>query len=827
MTQVAGPEATRWMGGGLKRKEDPKLITGQGRYTDDIALPGMLWLAFARSPVAHATIASIDTSAAKELPGVVAVYTGEELASEWAAAMPCAWPVTSRTFPGEPTADARVPDHWPVARDRVRYMGEIVAVVVADTREHAVDATEAIEVDYDELPVVDGIEEALAEGAPVIHEQFGSNEQYTWDLRNGDVDKVFAEAPVVVAERYFHPRLIANAIEPRSIVVQPVPAQGEFTVWTATQIPHFVRVFLTLILGIPETKIRVIAPEVGGGFGSKLEVYAEEFTAVALARKLGQPIKWTESRSEGYLSTVQGRGVIQDMEVAATEEGRLLGVRVKLQADMGAYASLCGPGIPILGAFHYHGVYDCQAYSFTCTGVYTNRTPTDAYRGAGRPEATYAAERIMDALARRVGKDPAEVRAMNFIPPFDQPRMTAGTLEYDSGNYQAALDKAKQLVGYDELRREQQAGDGRRDGKLLGVGISSYMEVCGWAPSQVLGPLQYAGGGWERASVRCNPTGKVTVVVGTSPHGQGHATTFSQIVADDLGVTPDDVEVLSGDTSVATWGLDSYGSRSLSAGGVAIHKAAERVRERARVLAAHELEVAEEDLEWTDGKFQVKGAPDRAKAIPELAFSAWTAHNMPEGVDPVLEASAVYDPPNWTYPSGTHICVVEVDPETGSTRIKQYVAVDDCGTIINPLVVDGQVMGGVAQGIAEALYEEAVYDENGTLLTGNMSTYRIPSAAELPGYTLDKTVTPSSTNPLGVKGIGETGTIAAPPAVMNAVADALRFVGVEFIDKPASAEKVWRVVHEAEHGQAPPERTPEGGGTGAASMTPEEEGGVA
>ncbi|HEV3465025.1 MAG TPA: xanthine dehydrogenase family protein molybdopterin-binding subunit, partial [Actinomycetota bacterium] len=735
-------------------------------------------------------------------------------------------PVTSRTNPGEPTADARVPDHWPVAKDRVRYMGEIVAVVVADSRQHAVDATEAVEVDYDELPVVTGIEEAMAEDAPVIHEQYGDNLMYTWDMRNGDVDRVFSEAPVVVKERYFHPRLVANAIEPRAVVVQPVPAQGEFTVWTATQIPHFVRVFLTLCLGIPETKLRIIAPEVGGGFGSKLEVYAEEFIAVALARRLGQPIKWVETRSEGYLATVQGRGVIQDMEVAATEEGKLLGVRASLKADMGAYNSLCGPGIPILGAFHYHGVYDCEAYSFSCVGVYTNRTPTDAYRGAGRPEATYATERIMDALARRVGKDPAEIRAMNFIPPFDQPRMTAGTLEYDSGNYAEALAKAKEMVGYDELRREQEANDGRRDGKLLGVGISSYMEVCGWAPSQVLGSLQYAGGGWERASVRCNPTGKITVVVGTSAHGQGHHTTFSQITADALGVTPDDVEVLHGDTSIATWGLDTYGSRSLSSGGTAIYKAAEKVREKARRLAAHELEVAEEDLEWTDGKFQVKGAPDRAKTIPELAFSAWSAHKMPEGVDPVLEASAVFDPPNWTYPSGTHICVVEIDPETGSTRIDKYVAVDDCGNVINPLIVEGQVMGGVAQGIAEALYEEALYDENGTLLTGNMSTYRIPSAAELPGYVLDREVTPSTTNPIGVKGIGEAGTIAAPPAVLNAVADALRFVGVEFIDKPASAEKVWRVIQEAK-GQAPPERAPSGGGTGAASMTPEEEGGVA
>jgi aerobic carbon-monoxide dehydrogenase large subunit len=826
MTQVAEPGAKRWMGGGLLRKEDPKLLTGQSQYVEDIALPGMLWLAFARSPVAHANIASIDTAAAKELPGVVGVFTGPELADEWAAALPCAWPVTSRSYPGEPTADARVPDHWPVAMDRVRYMGEIVAVVVADSRAHAIDATEAVEVDYDELPVVSGIEEALAEGAPVIHEQFGTNEQYTWELRNGEVDRVFAEAPVVVKERYFHPRLIANAIEPRGIVVQPLPAQGEYTVWSTTQVPHFLRAFLAACLNIPDAKVRVIAPDVGGGFGSKLEVYGEEFAAVALARKLGQPVKWVETRSEGYLATVQGRGVIQDMEVAATEEGKLLGVRATLQADMGAYATLCGPGIPILGAFHYHGTYDCQAYSFTCTSVYTNRTPTDAYRGAGRPEATYATERIMDALARRVGKDPAEVRAMNFIPPFDQPRMTAGTLEYDSGNYAAALDKAKELVGYDELRAEQQANDGRRDGKLLGVGISSYMEVCGWAPSQTLARLQYAGGGWERATIRCNPVGKITVIAGTAAHGQGHATTFSQIVADALGVTPDDIEVQYGDTAISAWGLDSYGSRSLSAGGVAIQKAAERVREKARVLAAHELEVAEDDLEWTDGKWQVRGAPDRGKTIPELAWTAWTAHDLPDGFEPTLEGSASFDPPNWTFPSGTHICVVEVDPETGSTRIDRYVAVDDCGTIINPMVVDGQVMGGVAQGIAEALYEEALYDENGTLLTGNMMTYRVPSAAELPGYTLDNTVTPSSTNPMGVKGIGETGNIAAPPAVLNAVADALRYVGVEFIDKPASAEKVWRVVQEAK-GQAPAERTPEGGGTGAASMTPAAEGGTA
>jgi aerobic carbon-monoxide dehydrogenase large subunit len=826
MTQVAEPEAKRWVGGGILRKEDPELLTGQGRYVDDIALPGMLWLSFVRSPVAHATIANLDTTAAKQLPGVVAVFTGQELAEEWAAAMPCAWPIANRTLPEEPTDDARVPDHWPVAKDRVNFMGEIVAVVVADSREHAADAIEAVEVDYDELPVVTDIMEALEDSSPVIHDALGSNNAYTWGFSNGDVDRVFAEAPVVVRQRYYHPRLIPNAIEPRGVVVQPVPAQGEYTIWSATQIPHILKVLLALTLNISEAKVRVIAPEVGGGFGSKLNVYAEECIALAVARRLGMPIKWTEERSEGYLATIHGRDVIQDMEVAATEEGKTLGFRVKLYADFGAYLQLVTPGIPILGAWLYHGVYEAQAYGFEATGVFTNKTPTDAYRGAGRPEATYAVERIMDALAHRVGKDPAEIREMNFIPPFDEAREVVSGLSFDSGNYHVTMEKAKRLVGYDEVRREQQANDGRRDGKLLGVGFSTYIEMCGLAPSQLLAALKYGAGGWEAATVRCHPTGKVTVITGTSPHGQGHVTTWSQIAADALGVDPDDVDVLHGDTAVSALGMDSYGSRSAAVGGEALYRAAEKIRAKARTIAAHELEVAEEDLEWKDGKFQVTGAPDRAKTIPEVAFSAWTAHALPVEVEPGLEATAVYDPPNFTFPSGAHVCVVEVDPETGSTRIDRYVAVDDCGTVINPMIVDGQVMGGVAQGIAEALYEEALYDENGTLLTGNMSTYRIPSAAELPGMTLDREVSPSTTNNLGIKGIGEAGTIAAPPAVLNAVADALRFVGVEFIDLPASAERVWRAVQEAK-GAAPRDRVVEGGGTGAASMTPEAEGGVA
>jgi carbon-monoxide dehydrogenase large subunit len=802
MTQVAEPEAAkRWVGGGLLRKEDPELLTGQGRFVDDIALPGMLWMSFVRSPVAHANLTRVDTSAAAGLPGVVAVFSGQDLAGDWAAAMPCAWPIGDRTMPDEPSADARIPDHWPVAKDRVRFQGEIVAVVVADSREHAADAIEAVEVDYDELPVVIDMEEALGDDAVVIHEAFGGNRAYTWTLANGEVDKVFAEAPVVVKERYYHPRLIPNAIEPRGVVVQPVPAQGEVTIWSATQIPHILRTLMALVMGIHEAKIRVIAPDVGGGFGSKLNFYAEEAIAVAVARRLGQPVKWIEERTEGYLATIHGRDVIQDMEIAATEEGRTLGFRVKLYADFGAYMQLVTPGIPILGAWLYHGVYDAQAYKFEATGVFTNKTPTDAYRGAGRPEATYAVERAMDALARRVGKDPAEIREMNFIPPFSEAREIASGLAFDSGNYAASFQKAKELAGYDELRKEQQASGGRRNGKLLGVGISTYIEMCGLAPSQVLAAVKYAAGGWDAATIRCHPTGKVTVVTGTSPHGQGHVTTWSQIAADALGVDPDDVEVLHGDTAVSPTGMDTYGSRSVAVGGTALFKAAEKIRAKARTIAAHELEVAEEDLEWTNGKFQVAGAPDKAKTIPEIAFSAWTAHALPADVEPGLFASAVWDPPNFTFPSGAHICVVEVDPDTGQVFIVRYVAVDDCGTIINPMIVDGQVMGGVAQGIAEAMYEEARYDENGTLLTGNMTTYRIPSPAELPGFTLDRTVTPSSTNPLGVKGIGEAGTIAAPPAVLNAVADALRPVGVEFIDLPASAERVWQAIQAARTNQ--------------------------
>ena len=782
-------EMGRYIGSRMLRKEDDLLVTGHGHFLDDLVLPGMVWMAVVRSPVAHARIARVDTSPALQLPGVVAAYSGADLASDWAAGLPCAWPIAPET---------RIPTHWPVAQDKARLAGDPVAVVVADTREHAVDAAEAVEVDFEELPAVTSIEEALAEGAPVIHEEFGDNICFK-DLKivAGDIDKVFAEAPVTVKERYYHPRLIPNAMEPRGVLAQPMPITGEMTMWSSTQIPHILRTLLALTLGIPESKFRVIAPDVGGAFGSKLDVYGEEAICLAVARKLGVPVKWVEERSEGYLATIHGRDVIQDMEVAATEEGRLLGVRAKVLCDMGAYCQLVAPGIQVLGATLFSGVYQAEAGSFECTAVFTNRTPTDAYRGAGRPEATYAIERIMDALARRVGKDPAEVRRMNFLAPFSEPTANVFGAMYDSGNYQAGLDKALELADYAGLRREQAERRQRNDTKQLGIGLSTYIEACGSAPSRGFGSVNFGAGGWEAATIRCLPTGKVVLVTGTSPHGQGHETTWSQILADALGVKFEDVEVLHGDTAISAQGLDTYGSRSLAAGGVAVQKAAEKIIAKARKIAAHELEVAEEDVEFAEGMLRVRGAPDRAKTIPDVAFSAFLAHNLPDGVEPGLEETATFDPVNNTFPSGAHVCVVEVDTETGLTRIVKYVAVDDCGTIVNPMIVQGMVHGGVAQGIAEGLYEEATYDENGTLLTGNMASYQVPSAAELPSFVTDHVITPSTSNPGGWKGVGEAGTIGSPPAVVNAVIDALSPLGITDIGMPTTPERVWRAIHAA------------------------------
>jgi carbon-monoxide dehydrogenase large subunit len=764
------------------RKEDARFLTGQGRYVDNLTAAGMVWAYIVRSPYANARITGVDVSNARGADGVVAVFTGSELEDAWTGGLPCFWPVSE---------DIKMVKHLPLATDRVRFAGDGVAVVVAESRAAAKDAAELVEVDYEPLPAVTDVEQALADGAPQVHDDAPGNVAYTWSLVTGDVDRVFGGAEVTVKERYRQQRLIPSAMEPRGTLCE-VNAAGEVTVTTATQVPHILRTAFTLVLGIPEAKIRVIAPDVGGGFGSKLDVYAEDVIVITLARKLGRPVKWIEERSEACVATIHGRDMIQEIELAATAEGKITGVRTRLTASMGSYLQAVTPGVPLLGAWLYAGCYAVEAYDFHCTGVFTNTTPTDAYRGAGRPEATYAIERAVDALARKIGKSPLEIRRLNFIDSFPAD-LTSG-LQIDSGDYHASLDKALELLDYDSVLAEQQARRDAKDPKQLGIGFSTYVEMCGIAPSRILGSLGYGAGGWESLSVRVLPTGTVQVMSGTTPHGQGHATTFSQIVADRLGVDVGAVEFLAGDTAVVPTGMDTYGSRSLAVGGVALHHASEKIVAKARTIVAHLLEASEADLEYEAGRFSVKGSPDRGMTVQETAFAAWAAHNLPDGLEPGLEATYVYDPPNFSWPAGCHIAVVEIDTETGDVRLHRYVAIDDVGNVINPMIVDGQVHGGITQGIAQALWEEAVYDEDGTLVTGSLLNYLVPSAAELPSFELDRTVSPSPTNPLGVKGVGETGTIASTPAVVNAIVDALSPFGVTDIDMPATPERVWRAI---------------------------------
>jgi carbon-monoxide dehydrogenase large subunit len=780
---MAATETQSWIGQSVARKEDRKLLTGQGTFVDNMTLPGTVYMAVVRSPYGHARLNGVDTSAAAAAEGVVAVFTGADLADDWKASLPTAW---------LPTEETKAPMHRPLATDKVRYEGDGVAVVVADSRAAAADAAELVSVDYEPHEAVIDPEAALADGAPLVHDDLGTNRCYTWELDAGDVDKLFAEAAATVSCRFRQNRLIPNAIEPRACLAQPV--MDELTLWSTTQVPHILRVLAAVVLGIPETKIRVVAPDVGGGFGSKLNVYAEELLVLALARRLGRPVKWTEDRSEGYLATIHGRDVWQEIELAANADGKVTAVRARLTAAMGAYLQLVTAGVPLLGAWLYAGAYDVDAYSLHCTGVFTNTTPTDAYRGAGRPEATFAIERAMDTLARELELDPVELRRRNFIKEF--PATIASGLTIDSGDYAANLDRALELLDYDAVRREQAERRARGDAKQLGIGFSTYNEMCGLAPSRILSAIRYGAGGWDAATIRCLPTGTVQALVGTSPHGQAHETTFAQIVADRFGCSPDEVEVLHGDTQVSTLGMDTYGSRSLAVGGVALYNAAERIIEKARKIAAHQLEVDESDLEYAAGSFSVRGT-DRASTLKELAFAAWTAHNLPDGLEPGLEASYVYDPPNFSWPAGTHAAVVEVDTETGKVELRRYVAVDDVGTVINPMVVDGQVAGGIAQGVAQALWEEAVYADDGTLLTGTMVSYGVPSAVELPSPELERTATPSPTNPLGVKGVGETGTIASTAAALNAVVDALAPFGIRDLEMPATPERVWRALEEA------------------------------
>ncbi|MFC5948789.1 xanthine dehydrogenase family protein molybdopterin-binding subunit [Pseudonocardia lutea] len=794
MTATADTTALEF-GKARVRKEDARLITGRSRYTDAITPPGTLHVAIVRSPLAHARITGIDTTEAKRAPGVHGVYTVSDLGAD-EVGMPCAWPITP---------DQKAPQRPVLAKDTVHFAGEGVAVVVARSAAEAKDAADLVEVDYDPLDPVLDMEAALAEGATLVHPDLGTNESATWVFDSGEAGTggsaadaiAAAEADpdqVVVRRRFRQQRLIPAFMEPRSCVVDPTGEQ--MVIYSATQIPHILRTMTTVTLGVPESKVRVIAPDVGGGFGGKIGVLPEEMMTVLLAQKLGRPVKWTETRSESMLAAHHGRDQIQDITIAAKKDGTITALDVKLLADMGAYLGLVGPGVPVLGAFMFNAIYKIPAYRFQDTNVFTTKTLTDAYRGAGRPEATFAIERIMDELAVELGREPLELREQNWIKHEEFPYTTVCGLTYDSGNYEQATARAKELFDYDALRREQAERRERGDKVQLGIGISTFTEMCGLAPSRVLGSLAYGAGGWEAASIRMLATGKVEVITGASAHGQGHETAFSQIVADKLGVPFEDVEILHGDTASSPKGLDTYGSRSLVVGGIAITMAADKVVEKAKKIAAHLLEADEGDIEFNAGQFTVRGT-DKGKAIQEIAFAAFMAHDYPEGMEPSLDSDAVYDPENFSFPHGTHLAALEVDTETGRVNLRHYVCVDDIGNVVNPLIAEGQVHGGLAQGIAQALFEEANYDDQGTLVNGTFVDYTLPSAADLPSFTTEIVSTPATSNPLGVKGVGEAGTIASTPAIVNGVLDALRPLGVTDIEMPTTSQRVWRAIQEA------------------------------
>jgi carbon-monoxide dehydrogenase large subunit len=766
----------KYMGQKVKRTEDPRLITGLGHYVDDIKLADTLHVAFLRSPYAHARINSVRSEAAKSAPGVVAVYTGAEVAGK-IGLIPCA----------AAAPDMKKPDYPVLAVSKVGYVGQPVAAVVASDKYKARDAADLIEVDYEPLDVVTDIEAAAQADAPVIHEELGTNVGWLYTAGSGDIDAAFAAADKVVTQKLVHQRLIPTAMEPRGVLAQYFPGEQQLNLWSSTQVPHLLRTTLAAMLNVPENRLRVVAPEVGGGFGSKLNVYAEEALLAWIAMHLHKPVKWIESRRENMTATIHGRGQTGTVEVAVKNDGTLLGLRYNVIYDLGAYLQLLTPAIPTLTGLMLSGCYKIPAIQLNCTQVYTNKMATDAYRGAGRPEATYLIERVLDRVADELGMDPVELRRKNFPKPEEFPFATAAGLVYDSGDYAKALDKALGIVDYKKLR-EQQA-KARAEGRLMGIGVSTYVEICAVGPSVML-PC----GGWDSATVRVEPSGKVTVLTGVSPHGQGEETAFAQIVGDMLGVDMNDVLVVHGDTDRVQYGIGTFGSRGLAIGGTAVAVATERIVAKAKKLAAHILQTDEESLTFENGKFV--GAPDdKAMTIQEVAFHAHQAHNIPPDFEPGLVATYFFEPKNCTFPFGTHICVAEVDKETGDVKILRYLAVDDCGKQINPLLVAGQVHGGIAQGMAQALYEEAVYDENGQLLTGELMDYAFPKAHQLPGFELDHTETPTDVNPLGAKGVGEAGTIGSTPAVANAVLDALAPLGIKHVDLPLRPEKLWRMMN--------------------------------
>jgi carbon-monoxide dehydrogenase large subunit len=780
---------TSLFGSSIRRREDPRLITGKGTYVDDVRLVGMLNLSLVRSPHAHASIKSIDTSRAKALKGVVAVYTGEDL-KEQLGLLPVGW------IAPPPSVTKEVP-HPPLAIGTVRYVGDAVVAVIATGPGIAADGADLVEVEYDDLPAIVNAEAASKSDAPQLHEDAPNNIAFEWEVSGGDIEQAANQAEVVVKQRIINQRLIPNAMEGRGVVADYNPGTDQLNIWTSSQIPHLIRLLLALVTGHPEHKTRVIAPEVGGAFGSKLYLYAEEVITAMIAKQLGRPVKWIETRTENYVATTHGRDHITDVEIMGNRDGTISGIRVNLYANMGAYLSTFAPFIPT----GYYGLMLVGCYTIPnvfckVSGVFTNTTPVDAYRGAGRPEATYVVERMVDLFAAEIGMDPAEIRRKNFIPPFENGHDVATGVTYDSGNYVASLDRALEMVGYQQFRQEQEQA--RTEGRYLGIGVASYVEISGAAPSAVAGTLGARAPLWESALVRVHPTGTVKVYTGSSAHGQGHETTYAQLVAANLGISPDDVEVVHGDTDQVPFGPGTFGSRSVSVGGGAIHMSVEKIKDKARRLAAHLLEAAPEDIVYEDGKMFVRGAPANAKTFQEVTLAAHVyTSNLPEGMEPGMEASSFFDPKNFTWPAGTHIAVVEVDPDTGDVKLLRFIAVDDVGNVINPMIVDGMVHGGVTQGIGQALQEEAVYDDSGQLLTGSMMDYAVPKAQDLPSFEVERTVTPSPSNPMGVKGAGETGTIAASPAVINAVVDALSPFGIKHIDMPAKSEKVWRAMRDA------------------------------
>ena len=777
---------TAAFGSALKRKEDPRLITGQGTYVEDVSLTGMLHIVLVRSPLAHALIKSIDSSEASKSPGVVAIFTGEDLKEELGS-LPCGWVVP----------DTKEVPHPPLAVDRVRYVGDAVVAVVAESTAQASDAASLVDVEYEELDTVIEMDDALADGAVQLHEDAPNNTAFEWEVDAGSISDARSSSDVAVTQRFVNQRLIPTAMENRGVVVDYNSGTDQITMWTSTQIPHLIRVLLALVTGHPEHLIRVIAPDVGGAFGSKLYLYAEEVIAPIIAKNLKRPVKWVESRSEGYLATTHGRDHITDIEIIGNRDGTITGLDVRTLANMGAYLSTFAPLIPTwLYGLMLSGPYKIPNIYCKVIAPFTNTTPVDAYRGAGRPEATYAVERAVDLFAQEIGMDPAEVRKINFIPPFEDGYEVATTVSYDSGNYIASFERALEMVGYTDFRKEQQ--EARDKGKLLGIGLSAYVEICGAAPSAVAGTLGARAGLWESANVRIHMTGKVSVFTGASSHGQGHETAFAQLVSSELGIPVEDIDVIHGDTSQIQMGTGSFGRRSAAVGGGAIHMSTQKIKEKAKKLAAHILEASEEDIEFEDGKLFVRGAPSEGKTIQEIALASYYyTEDIPEGMEPGMEAMSFFDPKNFTWPGGTHIAVVEIEEATGEVTLLRYIAVDDVGNVINPLIVDGMVHGGAAQGVGQALQEEAIYDGTGQLLTGSMMDYAVPRATDLPMYELDRTVTPTPVNPMGVKGAGETATIAGSPAVINAVVDALSPYGVKHIDMPAKAEKVWRIIRDS------------------------------